>query len=156
MPLTEQEQQIVYFEDLVPGFSTSAGGYVITEQEILEFGHRFDPQPFHIDPVAAKASVFGQLVAPGSLIICARSWLVNQLTHLPAYSAGLGVEHMNLLKPVVAGDTLRLEVHVLSARPSRSRPDHGIVTCKNLIYNQNNELVMELTPKMLVKRRSCA
>ena len=71
------------------------------------FGHRFDPQPFHIDPVAAKNSMFGRLVAPGALVICARSWLSNQLDKIPAYSAGLGVEHMNLILPVLAGDVLK-------------------------------------------------
>lgn len=144
---------LAYFEDMTPDFVARAAGYVITEAEILEFGHRFDPQPFHTDPVAARDSVFGQLVAPGTLIICARSWLVNNLDRCPAYSAGLGVEHMNLLRPACAGDTLRLEIRVLEARASQSRPDHGVVTCKNLIFNQRDELVMELTPKMLVRRR---
>jgi acyl dehydratase len=145
--------QLAYFEDMTPDFVARAGGYLVTEAEILEFGRRFDPQPFHTDPVAAKDSVFGQLVAPGTLIICARSWLVNHLGRCPAYSAGLGIEHMNILRPVCPGDTLRLEIRVLSARPSQSRLDHGIVTCKNLMYNQRDELVMELTPKLLVQRR---
>lgn len=145
--------QVAYLEDLTPDFIARAEGYLVTEAEILEFGRRFDPQPFHTDPVLAKDSVFGGLVAPGTLIVCARSWLVNHLDRCPAYSAGLGVEHMNLIKPVRPGDTLRLEVRVLSARLSASRPDHGVVTCKNLIYNQRDELVMELTPKMLVRRR---
>lgn len=145
--------QLAYFEDMTPDFVACASGYLVTEAEILEFGRRFDPQPFHTDPVAAKDSVFGQLVAPGTLIICARSWLVNHLDRCPAYSAGLGIEHMNILRPVCPGDTLRLEIRVLSARPSQSRPDHGIVTCKNLMYNQRDELVMELTPKLLVQRR---
>ena len=145
--------QLAYFEDLTPDFIARASGYLVTEAEIIEFGQRFDPQPFHIDPVAAKDSVFGGLVAPGTLIICARSWLVYHLDRCPAYSAGLGVESMNLMKPVRPGDTLRLEVRVLSARPSKSRSDNGVVTCKNLIYNQHDELVMELTPKMLVRRK---
>jgi acyl dehydratase len=145
--------QLAYFEDMTPDFIAHATGYLVTEDEILEFGRRFDPQPFHTDPIAAKDSVFGGLVAPGTLVVCARSWLVNQLDRCPAYSAGLGVEDMNLLKPVRPGDTLRLEVRVLSARPSQSRPDHGVVTCKNLIFNQRDEVVMELTPKMLVKCR---
>jgi acyl dehydratase len=144
---------LAYFEDMTPDFVARAGGYLVTEEEILEFGRRFDPQPFHTDPVAAKASVFGKLVAPGTLIICARSWLVNNLDRCPAYSAGLGVEHMNLIRAVGAGDTLHLEIRVLEARRSQSRPDHGIVTCKNLMFNQHNELVMELTPKLLVRRR---
>lgn len=144
---------LAYFEDMTPDFVARAGGYLVTEEEILEFGRRFDPQPFHTDPVAAKDSVFGKLVAPGTLIICARSWLVNNLDRCPAYSAGLGVEHMNLVRAVGAGDTLRLEIRVIEARSSQSRPDHGIVTCKNLMFNQHDELVMELTPKMLVRKR---
>ncbi|MCC7516329.1 MAG: MaoC family dehydratase N-terminal domain-containing protein [Pseudomonadales bacterium] len=144
---------LAYFEDMTPDFVARAGGYLVTEEEILEFGRRFDPQPFHTDPVAAKDSVFGKLVAPGTLIICARSWLVNNLDRCPAYSAGLGVEHMNLVRAVGAGDTLRLEIRVIEARPSQSRPDHGIVTCKNLMFNQHDELVMELAPKMLVRKR---
>lgn len=146
--------QLAYFEDLTHDFIAHASGYTVTEAEIIEFGRRFDPQPFHTDPVAAKDSVFGGLVAPGTLIVCARSWLVNHLDRCPAYSAGLGVENMNLLLPVRPGDTLRLEVRVLSARPSKSRPDHGVVTCKNFIYNQHDEMVMELTPKMLVRCRA--
>ena len=145
---------LAYFEDMTLDFVAGAGGYRITEAEIIEFGRRFDPQPFHTDPVAAKDSVFGQLVAPGTLIICARSWLVNNLDRCPAYSAGLGVERMNLIRPACAGDVLRLEIRVLEARLSKSRPDHGVVTCKNLMFNQHDELVMELTPKMLVRRRS--
>lgn len=144
---------LAYFEDMTPDFVARADGYLITEAEIIEFGRRFDPQPFHTDPVAAKDSVFGQLVAPGTLIICARSWLVNNLDRCPAYSAGLGVEHMNLIRPACAGDVLRLEIRVIEARLSASRPDHGVVTCKNLMFNQHDELVMELTPKMLVRRR---
>lgn len=146
--------ELAYFEDLTPDFIAHAGGYVVTEAEIIEFGQRFDPQPFHTDPVAAMDSIFGGLVAPGTLIVCARSWLVNHLDRCPAYSAGLGVENMNLMKPVRPGDTLRLEVRVLSARPSASRPDHGVVICRNLIFNQHDELVMELTPKMLVRCRA--
>lgn len=142
---------LAYFEDMTPDFVARASGYRVTEEEIIEFGRRFDPQPFHTDPIAAKDSVFGRLVAPGTLIICARSWLVNNLDRCPAYSAGLGVEHMNLLLPVCAGDVLRLEIRVLEARRSKSRPDHGIVTCKNLMFNQRDELVMELTPKLLVR-----
>lgn len=146
-------QQVVYFEDMTPDFVAHAEGYVITEEEIIEFGQRFDPQPFHIDREAAKNSMFGRLVAPGALVICARSWLSNQLDKIPAYSAGLGVENMNLILPVLAGDVLRMEVRCRSSRLSNSRPDHGICYMYNALYNQRDEMVMELTPKLLVRTR---
>jgi acyl dehydratase len=144
-----------FFEDLPVGFIASAQGYTITEAEILEFGRRFDPQPFHTDPEAAKASIFGGLVAPGCLVMCARSWLVNQMDTVPAYAAGLGTDSLNLHLPVRAGDTLRLESEVIEARVSRSRPNCGVVKTKNRLYNQRDELVMELSPKMLVYKKDC-
>lgn len=138
-----------YFEDLPVGRVMHASGYLITEAEILEFGQRFDPQPFHIDPEAAKTSIFGGLVAPGCLVMCARSWLVNRMDAIPAYAAGLGTDSLDLHRPVRAGDTLRLEAEVIEARESRSRPDCGFVKMVNRLYNQRGELVMENTPKML-------
>ena len=86
----------LYFEDLQPGFQAVSGRYQVTEAEILEFGQRFDPRPFHTDPVAARLSVFGGLVAPGCLVFAIRSALVNSLVQRLAYQAGLGLEHMDL------------------------------------------------------------
>ena len=154
--MTSSPKPRAYFEDLPVGKVMHAGGYTVTEAEILEFGQRFDPQPFHTDPVAAKASIFGGLVAPGALVICARSWLVNHMDAVPAYAAGLGTENLELHKPVRPGDTLRLEAEVIEARESRSRPAYGFIRMANRLYNQRDELVMELTPKMLVTKRDFA
>jgi acyl dehydratase len=145
--------QLAYFEDLTPDFIARASGYLVTEAEILEFGQRFDPQPFHIDPVAARNSVFGGLVAPGCLVMCARSWLVNHMDICPAYAAGLGVENLDIRQPVRPNDTLHLEATVIEARASKSRPDCGFVRMQNRLYNQRNELVLEMLAKMLVQRK---
>jgi acyl dehydratase len=141
------------FEDLPVGFVAHAAGYTLTEAEIIEFGQRFDPQPFHIDREAARHSIFGDLVAPGCLVMCARSWLVNHMNIIPAYAAGLGVDGLDLHSAVLAGDVLRLEAEVLEARESTSRPQCGFVRMRNRIYNQRDALVLDMVAKMLVYKR---
>lgn len=142
-----------YFEELPVGFVSTASGFTVTESDIIEFGQRFDPQPFHIDPEAAKRSLFGGLVAPGCLVMCARSWLVNRMDVVPAYSAGLGVDGLDLRSAVLAGDTLRLEAKVIEARESTSRPQCGFIRMQNRLFNQRDALVMDMVAKMLVYKR---
>ena len=143
----------VYLEDLNADFNAMAGPYRVTEAEILDFGRRFDPRPFHTDPVAATHSVFGGLVAPGCLVFAIRSALVNQLDRCPVYLAGLGLEHMDLPHPVRPGDDLFLKVSCLGQRESRSRPNAGVVRFANTMTNQQGETVLSMTAKVLVVRR---
>ena len=89
-----------YAEALAAGRRLAGGRYVVTEEEVLEFGRRFDPQPMHTDPVAAKEGPFGGLVAPGCLTFAIRNALYNQLPVRPALYAGLGLDQMLLPNPV--------------------------------------------------------
>lgn len=141
------------FEDIPVGFCAKSASYTLSEEEIIEFGQRWDPRPFHTDPVAAKDSVFGRLVAPGCYLFSIRSWLVDKLEHKPDFAAGLGLESMNLPNPAGAGDTLTLSVTCTRRRESASRPDLGLVWMHNLIHNQHGQIVMELTAVMLVHKR---
>lgn len=145
----------LFYEDLAPGLLLrSQQPCCVTETEIIEFGMRFDPRPFHVDPVAAQQSVFGGLVAPGSLVFALRSKLMNQLHPSIAYLAGLGLEQMDLPSPVRPGDTLRLTVECRDLRESRSRPDAGIVRFANTLTNQRDEVVLSMMAKVLVAKRS--
>ncbi|MEZ5539163.1 MAG: hypothetical protein R3E63_04240 [Pseudomonadales bacterium] len=110
---------LAYFEDMTPDFVARAGGYLVTEAKSPEFGRRFD-QTFPHRPHRRQRFRVQAVGPPRLCSSSARSWLVNNLDRCPAYSAGLGVEHMNLLLPVCAGDVLRLEVRVLEARLSKS------------------------------------
>ena len=123
------------------------------EEEILEFGRRFDPQPFHNDPEAAARSHFGGLVAPGCLTFAIRNALANQLPERPALVAGLGLERMDLTHPVRPGDRLRLRITVLERRPSGSRPAAGIVTSQHEVLNQTDHVVLRMTARMMVRMR---
>ena len=144
----------LYFEDYTPEWSASGGAYLVTEQELLEMGERFDPRPFHTDPEAARESHFGGLIASGAHIFCIRTRLVHELQEGPALLAGLGLEEMDLPNPVRPGDELSLNQVCIEARPSRSRPDRGIVTLRNTLSNQRGEPVLTMVAKMLVERRS--
>ena len=140
----------LYFEDYRVGYRASAGPYPVREDEVIEFGRRFDPRPFHVDPVAAAESVFGGLVASGCHVFCIRSWLSNRLPDQPALLAGLGSEKLDLPNPVRPGDELFLEVECVDSRPSKSRAGCGVVKMRNLVRNQRGEEVMSLVALMLV------
>ncbi len=143
----------VFYEEIPVGFTSTAGPYTVSEEEILEFGQRWDPQPFHTDPEAAKASVFGGLVAPGCLVFSIRSWLVNNLEASPDYLAGLGLENMDLPNPVRAGDQLFLQLECTDRRDSKSRPNAGLVFLQNTMTNQNGDIVLTMIAKTLVKKQ---
>jgi acyl dehydratase len=147
------ERSQFYFEDYAPGLVRSGGEYAVREEEIIEFGERFDPQPFHTDPQAAADSHFGGLVAPGCLTFSIRSALVNQLDFRPALIAGLGVERLALLEPVRPGDVLSLRLEVTARRRSASRPDRGIVELDYSMLNQKGEEVLSMSARMLVALR---
>jgi acyl dehydratase len=144
----------VCYEDLPVGFSSrSAVAYQVTEEEIIEFGRRFDPRPFHTDPQLASDLVFDGLVAPGCLVFAIRSALLNRLPLRPAYLAGLGLENMDLPKAVRPGDQLSLRIECLARRESTSRANAGIMRFGNTLFNQRDEIVMTLTAIVLVAKR---
>ncbi len=143
-----------YAEALAAGGRLEGGRYVVTEEEILEFGRRFDPQPMHTDPVAAKEGPFGGLVAPGCLTFSIRNALHNQLPVRAALYAGLGLDQMLLPNPVRPGDVLGLELEVVEARRSKSRPETGVVHTRQTVVNQDGETVLTMEARMIVRARS--
>lgn len=131
----------------------SAAGYTFTDADIIGFAMRYDPQPFHIDAEAAKASIFGGLVASGfhSLAIAFR--LVQQIGFLAHNLGGPGMDELRWLKPVRVGDTLRASAEVVEVTPSRSKPDRGALKYRVCAVNQRGETVLTCTIVSLVKRR---
>lgn len=146
----------LYYEDYAPGLELTAGTYLVTEEEILEFGRRFDAQPMHNNKAAAEAGPFGGLIAPGCLTFAIRTALANQLPGRPALIAGLGVEKMDLPKPVRPGDQLSLRMLVKERRRSASRPERGIITMEHQVLNQEGELVLTMISRMMVELRETA
>ena len=145
-----------YFEDFVVGTDRFfIGSYEVTEQEIIEVGDRWDPQPFHTDKTAAQQSIFGGLVASSVHLFAMTVSLGNHVEaqHKCAAVSALGFNNMKLHAPARPGDQLRLKEIVGECRPSNSRPDCGIVEVRNELYNQNNELIFSFDSAALMQCR---
>ncbi len=146
----------LYFEDFEAGMSLDIEGPTVTEAQIIEFARNYDPQPFHVDPEAARASPYGGLISSGFMTTALAMRLICDAYLLR--SAGLGspgLEELKWLRPVRPGDRLRLRMTVESARASRSKPDRGTVLHRWEVFNQHDELVMTMTGYgMFLKRPS--
>jgi acyl dehydratase len=148
-----QVRERLYLEDLKIGQRFKSGGYTVTEAQIQAFAAEFDPQPMHLDPLAARASVFGGLVASG--------WHTGAITMRllvesgPLFAdgvVGLGVE-ISWPQPVHPGDTLYAEGEVFEVIPSSSRPDRGRVRMRIETRNQHGEIVQRTVTNVLVPGR---
>src|SRR5688572_5544978 len=131
----------LYLEDLRVGDRFGSDSFPVTEESILAFARDFDPQPFHLDAAAAKQSVFNELVASGwhTAAMSMNLFVTGQL-RLAGGSVGLGVDELRWPRPVKPGDTLRLETEILEVRPSKSRPDRGVIRIRNVTTNQHGEV----------------
>ena len=147
----------VYFEDFTPGREFRTEGITVTEGQIIDFAMAFDPQPFHLNVEAAKATIYEGLIASGFHTMALTFRLFLQTRALAACSLGSpGVDEVRWLRPVRPGDTLRATVQVLEQRPSSSKPDRGIVRLHWTTTNQRSEPVLTLTSLQLVRRRPTA
>lgn len=134
-----------YFEDYVEGSTHEFGPITVTEEEILSFGKQFDPQPMHTDPEAAKDSIFGGLIASGwHTAALTMRLLVEEYLSYAASLGSPGVDELRWLQPVRPGDELSVRVTVVETRRSRSKPDRGIVRSFIEVYNQDNQIVMDM------------
>jgi acyl dehydratase len=142
------------FEDFSVGLDfRSAGSVTVTADRIKSFAAEFDPQPFHLDDDAGRASVFGGLVASGWHTAAVAMRLITESDFgLAGQGAGVAVESMRWLVPVRPGDILRLEGTVTEARPSRSRPDYGLVKFRVVVSSQR-EVVLDGIHVVMVRRR---
>ena len=143
-----------YWEDLQPGQVRDLGTISPTKDEILAFAGQFDPQYFHLDEEAAKASVFGGLCASG-WHTCSKAMRL-MVTNFLQESASLGspgLENVKWLKPVFPGDILHLQHHIIESRPMRSRPDVGLVRTDWDMSNQKGEPVLHMEGWGMFRRR---
>ncbi|MBW1830026.1 MAG: MaoC family dehydratase N-terminal domain-containing protein [Deltaproteobacteria bacterium] len=146
-----------YFEDYPLGCVFEHDErYLISEDEIMEVGRRWDPQPFHIDPDLARNTPFGGLVASSVLLFAVAISLGNRVKEKerPAAVSALGFNNMQMHSPARPGDELSLRSTVIESRLSNSHPNLGVVNCRNEISNQKNELVFVYEGAAFIKRRA--
>ncbi len=144
-----------FYEDLVVGDSERFGAYPVTREEVIAFAARYDPQPFHLDDEAAAQTHFGRLSASG-WHTCAMTMALLVERHQRVGHQGLGspgVDDLRWLRPVYPGDTLSVEIEVLSKRRSQTKPDRGLFQTATRVYNQDNVLVLTMTSHAMVRTR---
>jgi acyl dehydratase len=129
------------------------GSYRMTREEVIDFASRFDPQSFHLDDLAAAANpIFGRLSASGWHTAAATMrMLVDHSRRFDGHAlASPGVEELRWEAPAYPGDTLSVETEILDTRPSRSRPEIGLVRTRISTFNQYGELVMSMVATTVV------
>ena len=142
-----------YYEDLVIGEVRESSVRTVSLEELLEFAVRYDPQYFHADPIAARQSIFGDVIASG--IHSAALWraLDHEISGDIHWICGVGWEEVRWPNPVRAGDGLRARAETLSKRPSGKDRSRGIVECRYSLLNQRDETVFTCRSINLVALR---
>jgi acyl dehydratase len=142
------------FEDFEPGETRDFGSHEMTKAEILAFARRFDAQDFHTDEEAAKATFAGGLIGSGwhscaiMMRLIAEGFVLNSTSR-----GGPGVDEVRWLKPVRPGDVLTLRRHTLEAKPSRSKPEMGLVKFRFELINQNGRIAIDMVNWVMFTRK---
>jgi acyl dehydratase len=145
----------VFLDDFKVGDEFRSPGITLTESQIIDFALKFDPQPIHVDAVAATTGPFGGLIASGFHTAALTFRLFWQTGVIHDSSLGSpGIDELRWLKPVRPGDTLRVVAKVVEVRRSTSKPDRGVVRMAYTTLNQHGEAVMSLVGNQLLKARS--
>ncbi len=143
-----------YLEDLAVGQTYRSGRLRVDEARIRSFAAEFDPQPFHLDAEAARRSIFGGLAASGWHTAAMTMRLLVESEFKPAGGIiGAGFDEFRWPLPVRPGDELYLDIEVLEVRPSKSRPNQGMVKVRTTTRNQNGEAVQISVGNLVVPRR---
>ena len=144
----------LYFEDFFPGqVFDSLYSYRVKSAEIIGFGERYDPQPFHIDEAAGENSCCHGLAASGWLTAAIAMRLRVQSIKVSGGMIGAGVEEMRWTRPVRPNDSLRTHSEILHVRRSVNRPQYGIVRSRTTVYNQREEVVLQSVVNFLAPLR---
>lgn len=146
-----------HWEDFAAGTVREFGGRTVTHDEIVEFAARYDPQPFHLDDEAGRASLFGGLCASGwhTCAITMRMMCDAYLNDTASLGSP-GIENLRWLRPVFPGDTLHVRMTVLEARPMASRPGVGLALSRWEVFNQHDEPVLTMQGWGMMRRREPA
>ncbi|RQS64448.1 dehydratase [Burkholderia sp. Bp8963] len=147
----------VSYEDLVVGSTTEVGRYTFEADDIKAFAERYDPQPFHVDEVAAAASPFGGLIASGwHTCSVFMGMLVRNVLPGSTGMGSPGIDEIRWLKPVRAGDTITMYQKINDKRVSGSKPDRGIVSTEWIGVNGSGETVITVRSKVIFGLRDPA
>lgn len=144
-----------YFEDFHPGQEIDLGERRVSEEQIVAFAREYDPQPFHVDREAAGASIYGGVIASGwhtcSLMM---RMVVDGLMASSSSMGSPGLDGVRWLRPLRAGDTIRVRYLTTQVKASNSKPDRGVVWSKWTATNQHGEEICTIEGMGMFGRRS--
>src|SRR4051812_44140123 len=144
-----------YLEDFSAGQKFGSGRLKVDAERIKRFAAEFDPQPFHLDEAAAQRSIFRGLAASGWHTAAMTMRLLVDSELKPAGGiVGAGFDEFRWPRPVRPGDELHLSSEVLEVRPSKSRPQQGLIKVRTTTLNQDGEAVQVLVSNLVVLRRA--
>ncbi len=144
----------LYLEDFSPGQTFASAPMTVDAAAIKAYARQFDPQPFHLDEAAATPTFFKGLAASGwHTVSMTMRMLVDGGLPIAGGIIGAGVDEIRWPRPTRPGDTLRLVSEVLEVRPSKSRPDQGLMKVRTTTINQRDEPVQVMVSNLVVMRR---
>ncbi len=158
----------LYFEDRVVGETWDVGRHTFERDEILDFARHWDPQPFHLDDTAGKASLFGGLAASGwhtgchyiRLLVADRQKMESALREagrpVPVYGPSPGFRNLRWIKPVMVGDTLEYRTLTAGKRDLPNHPTRGLLAMTTQARNQNGEIVFHYEGAIFAQRRTAS
>jgi acyl dehydratase len=143
-----------YLEDFAVGQTFGSGRLRVEKEQTIAFAAEFDPQPFHLDEAAARRSIFGGLTASGWHTAAMTMRLLTESDLNPAGGIiGAGLDECRWPRPVRPGDELRIECKVIEVRPSKSRPEQGLIKLRTTTLNQEGDAVLVHVVNIVVPRR---
>lgn len=142
-----------HFEDYPVGAVFDLGTFVLSEDEMLAFAARYDPQSMHVDRAWAAQGPFGGVIASGWHTVAGLMRLIVE-NFLPQNGlVSPGIDELRWLLPVLPGETLRARATITEARRSRSRPDRGLVKGFVEVLNQSGDPVLTMRPMNFIRCR---
>jgi acyl dehydratase len=149
----DDPRPLLFFEDIQVGHRFETAEHVLTEAEIVAYAREWDPQPFHLDPAAARDSMFGEFVASGwhvaSLMM---KLLVTSGWRVAGGLIGLQIDEL-VFRATRPGDALRVVGEVLELRASRSRPDRGLARVRMAVMTRRGEPALTCTVTQIILRK---
>jgi acyl dehydratase len=143
---------MLYFEDVEVGSARTSGEFELTEAGVVDFARAWDPQPFHVDPEAARRSPFGGLTASACHVFAVAARLLSEMEPLAVIAAAR--HELDLLRPARPGDRLAMTVTCIDKRESRSKPDRGTVRLAAELVTPDGAVTARLTSTILLARRA--
>ncbi len=147
----------LHWEDFTPGQVIDCGSRVVTREEIVAFAAEYDPQPMHLDELAARDTPIGGLIASGWHSCCIlMRMLSDALLHDASFMGAPGIEEVKWLAPLRPGEQVNLRATVLESRSSRSRPEMGFVKLRFELVGASDKPVVSLLVSPMFGRRFSA